>query len=62
MPSSWLAPESATVQAVAARFHQDFGAAEVAEAFVAKALDLVAEDAAAAPRLKALGVEAGESA
>ncbi len=57
-----LAPESATVQAVAARFHQDFGAAEVAEAFVAKALDLVAEDAAAAPRLKALGVEAGESA
>ena len=57
-----LAPDDATVQAVAARFHQDFGSAEVAEAFASKARVLVADDAQAAPRLKALGLEVSDSA
>lgn len=50
------APDDATVQAVAARFHKDFGSPDTALQFADKARGLAASRPESQPRLKALGI------
>ena len=49
-------PEDATVQAVAARFHQDFGNPDTALQFAGKARALAEARPESQPRLRALGI------
>ena len=50
------AGDDPTVQAVAARFHQDFGSADTASGFAGKARSLAQASPESQPRLKALGI------